>query len=396
MKKLLLLLMIGSIATMLEAQTIHWMTFIDTDDVKVGELDKRGREVLYSKFVNVINAALNEKGVQSDVQDYYGNRLTPENCKRAVQSLTCQSEDIVVFYYIGHGGRPVTDSDVAHPYPQMWMGQEDERKMIPLEWVHNTLKTKNARLTVTIGMCCNVKQNLTIKRAPTFGVNYGSTYLDDTQLRSIQQMFLGNQGDFILSSAAPGQSSVGASTPLGDMDLFTAVLALEFENASKQGNLGWNSLFTQVERVVNQVTGGSQTPIFNPNVEALSSASVAGKSRKDTPSNRQQPKNNQLDITDSNAVGNRLMQCVDFMIDASQPLEKRRKVSGMLKEMFSSDAMIKIEGQDGKQVIDKETIDVFLTRLSSSRIILKIVPSSYKYANHVITELRIKEYYKKN
>lgn len=77
MKKLLLLLMIVSIATMLEAQTIHWMTFIDTDDVKVGELDKRGREVLYSKFVNVINAALNEKGVQSDVQDYYGNRLTP-------------------------------------------------------------------------------------------------------------------------------------------------------------------------------------------------------------------------------------------------------------------------------------------------------------------------------
>lgn len=395
MKKLLLLLIICSIATTFKAQTIHWMTFIDTDDVDVGKLDVRGREVLYSKFINVINAALNEKGVQSDVQDYYGNRLTPENCKRAVQSLTCQPEDIVVFYYIGHGGRPITDSDEDHPYPQMWMGQKDERKMIPLEWVHNTLKSKNARLTVTIGMCCNVKQGLTIKRAPAFGVNYGGAYLSDIQLRSIQQMFLGHQGDFILSSATPGQSSVGASTPLGDMDLFTAVLALEFENASKQGNLAWNSLFTQVKGVVNQVTGGSQTPIFTPNVEALSSSSITGRNRE-VSSRRQQPQKGQLDISNPNEVGNRLMQCIDFMIDINQPLEERRKVSDMLREIFSSDAIIKIEGQDGKQVIDKEKIDVFLTRLSSSRIILKIVPSSYKYANHVITELRIKEYYKKN
>lgn len=38
-----------------DAQTIHWLTFIDTEDVNVGKLDVTGRNVLYSRFVNVIS-----------------------------------------------------------------------------------------------------------------------------------------------------------------------------------------------------------------------------------------------------------------------------------------------------------------------------------------------------
>lgn len=388
MKRLLFSFLIASFAFMVNAQTIHWLTFIDTTDENVGALDVTGRKVLYSRFINVINAALAEKGFNSDIQDFYGHRTSPENCKRAVESLTCRPNDIVVFYYIGHGGRPVTDDDAKHPFPQMWLAQGDESKMIPLEWVHETLKDKGARLTATIGMCCNVKQNLSIKRAPTFGVSYGNTYLTQEQLTAIQNMFLANRGDFLLSSASPAQPSLGGSTPLGDMDLFTAVLVSVFDEMSEHGELSWDSLFGNVKTLVNDVTEGRQTPIFVSNIT---------KASKSTTVNREEPKKDALNIhKDPNTIGNLLTQYFDFVVDQSQSIEKRIEISENLRKLFSSDAQIKIMSRDGDVVVDKESIDTFLGRMVTSRILLKVMPVAFKATSTQITELKIKEYYKKN
>ena len=72
-----------------DAQTIHWLTFIDTEDVNVGKLDVTGRNVLYSRFVNVINAALHDAGYKSDIHDIYDSALSPEKCKSEVSNLQC-------------------------------------------------------------------------------------------------------------------------------------------------------------------------------------------------------------------------------------------------------------------------------------------------------------------
>ncbi len=371
------------------AQTIHWLTFIDTTDENVGLPDINGRKVLYSRFINVVNAALAEKGIQSDVQDYYGYWVSPENCKRAIESLRCQPNDIVVFYYIGHGGRPVTDDDDKYPFPQMWMAQDDERKMIPLDWVHSTLKGKGARLTVSIGMCCNVDQRLTIKRAPTFSVSYGNVYLDEVQLRSIQNMFLNYQGDLILSSASPGEKSYGGMTPMGSMDLFTAVLVANFEEAAAEGNLSWNPLFNKIKRKVNIETQGDQTPMYISNIVIAS-----------RPNSQVQPKNQPnetgINLSDARETGGLLMRFFDFLVDAGQSLDDRIAVAEKLKGLFANDAQIKVVGQDRETVVDKENIDSFLMRLTTSRILLKVYPTLYKYTGEHITILEVQEYYKKD
>ena len=58
----LIIFLISALPLLTNAQTIHWLTFIDTTDPQVGEIDVNGRKVLYNHFVNVINAALQEKG----------------------------------------------------------------------------------------------------------------------------------------------------------------------------------------------------------------------------------------------------------------------------------------------------------------------------------------------
>ena len=154
MKKLVFITCLLFVILGTTAQTIHWITFVDTTDRRVGKLDINGHEVLYNNFINDVNAALAEKGYESDIQDFVGENVSPANCKSAVELLRVSPEDIIVFYYIGHGGRPNTGSEhiEQHPYPQLYLAQEDGKKCIPLEWINNTLKAKGARLTVTIGL----------------------------------------------------------------------------------------------------------------------------------------------------------------------------------------------------------------------------------------------------
>ncbi len=389
MKRLSIYVALIMIAMAAQAQTIHWITFIDTTDDNVGHFDVTGRKVLYNRFINVINAALAEKGYNSDIQDFYGNRTTPENCKRAIETLRCRPEDIIVFYYIGHGGRSIADDDKAHPYPSMWLAQGDPRKMVPLEWVHNTLKDKNARLTATIGMCCNAKQNLPVLHAPSFGINYGNAYLSDNKLNAIQDMFLNHKGDFILSSASPSQKSYGATTPLGDMDLFTAQLVLEFDRQSAKGNMTWQSLFDDVKKAIHNISETKQTPMFANNI-------VSNKASRPTPERKApaRPAASGIDLSDSNVVGNLLMENFDFAIDASQKFEDRIGISDRLSPLFADDAVIKILGQDTETVTDKEPVKNFMGRIATSRILLKIVPTSYKWRGNKIVELNVKEYYK--
>ena len=69
MKKILLTLSLLLITVMSQAQTIHWLTFIDTKDENVGEVDVLGRKVLYGRYINLVNAALASKGYTAKIYD---------------------------------------------------------------------------------------------------------------------------------------------------------------------------------------------------------------------------------------------------------------------------------------------------------------------------------------
>lgn len=388
MLKKIIILLVCILPIVVKAQTIHWLTFIDTTDKNVGQIDKNGREVLYNHFVNVVNAALTEKGYKTNIQDIYGTALTPQKCKEIVSNLNCTSNDIVVFYYIGHGTHGTMGGDV---WPMMFMAQNNPQNLIPLKWVHDQLKTKGARLTTTIGMCCNVYQGIKRASAPLFGVNYGNTFLTDTEKNAIQQMFLGHKGDFLLSSASPGQSSVGGNTPLGPMDLFTCVLVKNFEDCASEGSLEWNSLFDDIKTVVNQVTKGQQTPIFVANLSKVSTAPTSRPAA--TPVIVTPP--TQTSSSTGQGWLNNIGVALDNLIDVRQSETARIAQASELEKIFTSNAIVKVIGQDGNVVVDKSSANDFIGRLSTSRILLKVTPVHVVVSGDKISELRVKEVYKK-
>lgn len=383
------------VALTMQAQTIHWLTFIDTTDDNVGRIDILGRQVLYNRFINVINAALAPAGYDSDIQDFYGTRTTPENCKNAVQNLKCDEKDIVVFYYIGHGTRAKSDPT---PYPQMLLTSSNIDKFIPLSWVNDQLKKKGARLVVTIGMCCNVVQDVTSKISPTFSINYGNTYVDDAAIENIQKLFLENKGNIIVSSASPSQSSIAIPVttdivPVGKyIDLFTTSLIHVFDHHLKNNkNITWEAVLDNLKEYVNDASIGRQTPIYEANINGAKRVEGKRDTEPDkTPITKEENDDERL---------NRMVKLLDLIVNSNLREETRMTGATLFKTRFlADDAEVKILSQDGDIVVDKESGDTFIDRISTSRLLLKVAIESCKYISDgesiKIKEMKVREIYK--
>lgn len=404
MKKSVFLCLTVMLIASANAKTIHWITFIDTTDKRVdaqgidhgvGEMDKNGRKVLYSRFIDVVNAALAEKGYVADKQDYWDTSTSPENCKKAVQNLSVEPDDIIMFYYIGHGGRPEGQDPDRFPYPQMFLAQHSDNRLVPLTWVHDVLKSKGARLTITIGMCCNSEtRGMSPKTMPIFNVNYGNAYVEGNEVTAIQKLFLENKGDLLATSASPRETSAGNYlNGFGAIDFYTAALVVLFEESAKTGSLQWKPFFNDLAGLVSQINP-NQHPIYSPNITSASEPTQQQRERPREDEVKKAPQTRQNERTDDR--NNTLEQCLDYVIDKNVPLNKRVEMSNRLKSFFTSNATIKILGQDVDQVFDKESADVFFQRISTSRLLLKVVPVDGKFtSDNKLSEMRVREYYRK-
>ena len=372
----------------MNAQTIHWLTFIDTTDSDVGQIDVRGREVLYSRFIGLVNAAMQDKGYKTSIHDIYGARLTPEACKSEVQNLSVGPDDVVVFYYIGHGGRSVDDKT---QWPQMQMAQHYEHKFIPLEWVHNTLKGKNPRLAVTIGMCCNsYARGLSAKSAPSFAPNFGNTYMSQSEIDNLSKLFAEYKGDVIMSSSTPGQTS--GCMVLNDkvIDVFTGCIAMCTE-AMMSGEVGadWDDLLDTLkglvayvsdvqrdeEQTVQYIANVNQAGRVNANKTQQQSCREA---RQEAREQAPKPAPQKQDSEESSSDRDKIIDYFNTMfnlllrgdIDDDTRIELAQTFTDENGELMNM--RVVTLGQDADVVVGRQTLEDFIGRLATTRIMQSV------------------------
>ena len=405
MKKLFILLAFMASVNVLCAHDIHWITFVDTTDPSVGETDVNTRQILYSRWINIINSALAPKGYNAKKYDYTGQRTTPENCKDIVENLLCNPEDIIVFYYIGHGARSMDDKC---QYPQMALAQNYDEKCIPLCWVHEELLKKNARLTITIGMCCNsYAEGLSAKEKVAFSVNQGHSFVQMDAISNIQQLFLQNKGDIIVSSSDKGQASWGGYIPgIGLIDYFSYQLMDVFTTEiGKSYAADWETILTDVQTNVDQETldasrlPGSkvtrQTPIFDITIEEAVEPEIGTPVPPVTPDvNKGNTADKQKEL-----IMNSVAESLDYIISKKLTRTAREQVAkNLLAESFASNAIVRILGQDVDVVIDKPLAEDYFGNLSftTKQLPLKVVVVDCELNGaKKIKSLVVREVYKK-
>lgn len=416
MKRLknLFLMLLVVIATQANGRTIHWLTFIDTTDEwydelgrkqGVGEADKNSREILYSRWINSVNASLKEYGYNANVIDIYDTNLSPEKCTEIVKNLHCESEDIVVFYYIGHG----TENSGTSEFPLCIMGvklntpelvKKNINRLVPLSWIHETLVNKHARLTITIGMCCNARQGVPGRIAPSFSLNYGNSYVNTAMDESIKKLFLEYTGDLIVTSSKPGESSYGCMSPLGPTDYFTYNLIDQFNCVlPTQSNPDWEKMFSDVRDAVQSAVeddeslqsdfpGATQTPFWKKKNKLVRTSRI-DKTKIQPPVPPETDEKTEMK-TELNKV-------LAYIATSNVEMAKRKAMANKLMGVFASDLIVRIVSQDGDVVVDKEPIGTFLKRIATDTGILmnvSIADLSIN-SNGQINMLRVREVYKK-
>ncbi len=144
-----------------------------------------------------------------------GKDYNNENVIHAVNSLNPDSDDIVIFYYTGHGFSYENESKIKYP-------QIDLRKMpaaFNITDVNNTtknlndiyeiIKTKSARLNLVIGDCCN--NEIDFERR--LGSKVKKTYIRKVRELKINkkicnELFCKPKSSILIASATKGQLSI--------------------------------------------------------------------------------------------------------------------------------------------------------------------------------------------
>lgn len=153
----------------------------------------------------------------------------------AIERLQVRPDDVVMFYYAGHGFR--RDATQTR-FPEFDCQRTRDNRKLDMNAVVTRLEAKKPRLLLAIADACNEKtrSDAVPARAPT-----GQP---DDRRRGLRKLFLGYQGRLVMSGAVPGEFAwyMTSGTLLGGFFTNQFVSALNGEVAKNAEDVEWESV----------------------------------------------------------------------------------------------------------------------------------------------------------
>lgn len=219
------------------SQTVHFVLFAATNDFKLGAASDAALRYFQYEFVPL----LGNVGFNVRPQYYAGSDFTRSNLDYAVSNLRTNSNDIIIFYYTGHGYNNCTASN-PNDFPTLLVGTNDGEN-IPGKSkaemdIFNALRVKPHKLLLTVAESCNKCHRQNASAIPRM-VSYGAADVDVTKFRNL---FL-SSGDYLVSSCRKDEFSYGLQ-----IGFFTGAFVdvLKEETAKEsQSTPSWSSIFNK-------------------------------------------------------------------------------------------------------------------------------------------------------
>ncbi|MBT3361229.1 MAG: caspase family protein [Rhodospirillales bacterium] len=248
------------LATPAGAANLHAIFVIDTDDKNIGQMVARDLGIIGDEVQRIAQAT----GLTLVDRVYKGRDFTIENVKGAVNSVAPGPDDVVFFYYSGHGFRtPPKKSD----WPYFFFHSD---RAIDFGWVADTLRSKGARLAISLVDACNNVVNVNVREEQK-----GIPASASKAAAGYKELFLGYKGYVTGASSIPGETS----TATGSGSLFTLSFLKALRNEVAQGQPGWKSLMDNAagSRLTRQSANGkimSQQPFYRMQASRVASTTT--------------------------------------------------------------------------------------------------------------------------
>lgn len=346
MKKILLqafaaILFIGSAS----AQTLHVINFCNTLDPNIG------CEVDYARTkqeAGLIAAYLNY-GIR-----YYegvGQSCSNENLMNTLNSLRCDKDDIILFYYSGHGTRSPKDKS---EFPQMCLKYSgyDEDKFVAVHTVIEKLQAKGARFTLVMTDCCN---NIVpgVSAKSLLSKDGGAIVYNEAVARNYRKLFLENRGVVAVTSSKKGQTS-GGSKKIGGIFSYAFFEIGLYSACSGNISATWEKVLGQTASALQ----GHQEPYYEIKLKPNSTAPSSTPTPSPTPVIAAEP-------TFASELGT--------LLDGSHSEEwLNNQVNYLANKYFTSDSKVVTVGRNGTTILENESARMYLRRIAGSGNISKI------------------------
>ena len=334
----------GCIATT-TAQTLHAIIACNTADRSIGESMKRDLE----NMSNAIQIIMANFDYEFEMQQFDGVTCTKANITKYINDMEVGRDDIVFFFYGGHGTHAFNNAD--DPWPQMCMNTNIESLFMPVTSVDKLIAAKQPKLRIILTNCCN-KEQTGVSIKPLYAQSEGPTTLSDYNPQAFRKLFLDSKGKVMMTSSKLGQYSwCGAYGGLFTNYLLDVLDAVGMNKITPTGNAVCKT--TQEKTLAcNTLPGGAkQEPYFE--------VKIAGEKSKDvvppTPS------------TDN------LYKALQVLVNHNYSKDERLdKIDIVLNKFFTSDAHVVTVGRNGTSRIMYEDVMDFLRRLALSDNIKQI------------------------
>lgn len=176
-----------------------------------------------------------------------GKTYNKANVESAIRQLNPGKNDIVVFYYTGHGFRKESDKR-DFPYIDL-RPKPDKTYMINslnIEDIFNTVrkKSKAARLNLVISDCCNT---LPETRKPNSKAVGGFRDIKDWSEENVRQLFLNPTPQSVLITAAGVGQEAACDTTAGSLFTIYFKAAIENNLTRFKSRVAWRQIVAEAQ-----------------------------------------------------------------------------------------------------------------------------------------------------
>ena len=213
------------------------------NDTAIGPSCKKDMERTVETFTRLTDFMK----IKLDYKTISGKDYNKENVEKELKNLSPGPNDIVVFYYSGHGFRKPKDNR-RFPYIDL-RPKPDGTYMVNslnMEDIYESIKKKGARLNLVMSDCCNTE--VTASNAIGTPVARKKGLLMTYNLENCRTLFLNPKPVSILATAADAGQKASSNNEFGGFFSFFFKASMENQLSFFKKNVSWESLLQDAKK----------------------------------------------------------------------------------------------------------------------------------------------------